>query len=523
MRALKFAIVERTASTPDVRYPCVLLFRNDWDDFGFKTMFRAQLHLARDEVFELGNVKILEAGQTRGKTNISSRFTSLDESYCSLGQSAEYYRTVTQLPDGIGTSYLAAIQDAATNPGIRTRFERESGWETSLLRFGEAENALAVGERISAGLLKSRGIASFSFDWRHHGGHTSVDFDFNDDSELPGRCNILVGYNGAGKTSLLGDLALTISKVGLRSNQRLKSKLSGSDTTFGAVIAISYSAFDTFETPIIDGDPAHEGTTSQFGYTYCGLRRLNDRDSATTEPADNSQHKTRTSSEEYQLKSIGEIEIEFAAALSDAGTEPNKSYLAEAFSVLASEPSFGRIGVDLTKIWRAPGTLEVLEDFGTLSTGHKIVLNIITQLAAHLQPRSLVLIDEPETHLHPPLAAALVRAVQLLLDRFDSFAIVATHSPVILQEIPARFVKILERVDTETSVQGSEIETFGESIGTITRFVFSMDSSATDYQGVLARLAQNFSIDQIDEMFQPGLSTQARALVLNYANRDKRR
>jgi predicted ATP-dependent endonuclease of OLD family len=39
----------------------------------------------------------------------------------------------------------------------------------------------------------------------------------------------------------------------------------------------------------------------------------------------------------------------------------------------------------------------------------------VTQLAAHLRTRSLVLIDEPETHLHPPLVAALLRAIQALL------------------------------------------------------------------------------------------------------------
>lgn len=47
-----------------------------------------------------------------------------------------------------------------------------------------------------------------------------------------------------------------------------------------------------------------------------------------------------------------------------------------------------------------------------------------------------MLIDEPEGHLHPPLLSAFVRALSELLVNRNGVAIIATHSPVVLQEVP---------------------------------------------------------------------------------------
>ncbi len=38
-----------------------------------------------------------------------------------------------------------------------------------------------------------------------------------------------------------------------------------------------------------------------------------------------------------------------------------------------------------------------------MSSGHAIVLLTVTKLVARVEEKTLVLIDEPESHLHPPL------------------------------------------------------------------------------------------------------------------------
>lgn len=508
---MRFFVVDPSGRA-NVTPQSVTLRRDNWDDFGYRTMFHATCTLSSGDRVSLGAVKILQSGQDAGRPPLDDSFEELDTDYCSLGQDVDYYNALAELPTDFRTKYLKAMRDAAADRRIEEQFREEDGWSTSLLRFGQASNALEAGRRLLAGERKTTGRLSFEFEASTRHGNLRVPFRFDDAAELPGRCNVLIGYNGAGKTHLLAQLAVAASRYGLGKHQSTSARLTGEDTNFARVVAVSYSAFDTFATPSRGAlGHAGEGKTEIFGYVYCGLRKF----------ADGGLSDGTATSGEQALKSIDELETEFAVALHDAGDRREHRHFLAALDALAQEPSFGRIGVDLRNLSQGFGSHAAIEDFHRLSTGHKIVVNIVTQLAAHLRDRSLVLIDEPETHLHPPLMAALLKAIQLLLDAYDSFAIIATHSPVVLQEIPAKYVQVLERVGSQTSIRPPAVETFAESVGVITRQIFSLDSSATDYQGVLARLADGMTLEQIEGLFDHGLSGQGRALVLNYLNRSR--
>jgi predicted ATP-dependent endonuclease of OLD family len=71
----------------------------------------------------------------------------------------------------------------------------------------------------------------------------------------------------------------------------------------------------------------------------------------------------------------------------------------------------------------------------------------VTRLVESVEERTLVLLDEPESHLHPPLLSAFVRALSDLLVNRNGAAIIATHSPVVLQEVPRECVWRLRDVD----------------------------------------------------------------------------
>lgn len=536
MTAIRFEV--GPALDADPAMPVVYLSNDNWDDYNFRTLFGAIIVLPNGRGIDLGGVKIMRAGQVadRTLTEIRPEFRRLGNKYCSLGQDIEYYEKLAALPDDVRTAYLVAIRDAAADEEIEERFENEPAWETSLLRFGAALHALDAGRELmrrdDPRPARSRqwGRARFTFKrvanrWGQAGqNRLEVPFEFDDAGYLPGRCNVIIGYNGAGKTYLLAQMAQTASRVGLKDDpeELWTTELTGPDRTFGAVVAISYSAFDTFELPrthnpgrtpesSFGNDPS---VTTFFGYTYCGLRRADRKPIGPT-----LEHENRAD----ELKSPSEIDDEFLRALNTArdrwtdepglGTpEDFEDFLGDALSILEQEPSFSRIGISPSSWVHDPR--RALQEIGTLSTGHKIVANIVVQLAAHLRRRSLVLIDEPETHLHPPLLAALLRAIQRLLDAFDSFAIIATHSPVVLQEVPAEYVHVLRRTGDESAIERPQIETFGESISAITRQVFSLDSSATDYQGVIRELASEYTTEEAEDMFLNGLSSHARALFL---------
>jgi len=118
------------------------------------------------------------------------------------------------------------------------------------------------------------------------------------------------------------------------------------------------------------------------------------------------------------------------------------------------------------------GTFDI---FYPLSSGHKIILNTLISLVQHVEEKTLVLIDEPETHLHPPLLAAFIRAVSDMLVLRNAVAIIATHSPVVLQEVPKSCVKVLERVDDSVTVRLPATETFAENLGSLTHHVFGLE------------------------------------------------
>lgn len=124
-----------------------------------------------------------------------------------------------------------------------------------------------------------------------------------------------------------------------------------------------------------------------------------------------------------------------------------------------------------------------------MSSGHAIVLLTITKLVARLEEKTLVLFDEPESHLHPPLLSALVRSLsELLVDR-NAVAIIATHSPVVLQEIPRSCVWKIGRIGLSSFWAQPEIETFGENVGVLTREVFGLEVSKSGFNALLAEEA----------------------------------
>jgi predicted ATPase len=506
------------------QYPFAVLYEDNWDDFGFKTTFSVEIWLGQNDVASLGEVKVLEQDMEEGRVPLPAEFGALGTSYCSLGQAFTYYETVRDLGPGIYEPYLFAMRDVIFMAQILEEFKAKPGFSTSLTRYGSAVRTLADAPKLfwygRADTARELMELEFDFNTQVGGSEFNVRFNFGDRKHLPNRINAIIGYNGVGKTTLLANLAMVASADQIERKEENVKRRYGSfggtneQLAFGATIAVSYSAFDTFELP---GQNAAERLRVErkgelFGYTYCGLRKFDLSDEAAAGVGNTSQR------DQLAFKNSAEITDEFFKALKRAQTETRHRILERALKTLALEPSFSR--VETGGFFNQDGDFTpVAAELASLSTGHKIVLNIVVQLVAHLQERSLVLIDEPESHLHPPLLAALLRSVSVALEERDSFAVIATHSPVVLQEIPRRYVKVLRRFGNLTQVDSPDSETFGENVGYLTRTVFNLDSSQTDYHRVLDVLARRFSLEQIEGMFDGEMSAQARAYVVGQLRR----
>nr|WP_282570945.1 AAA family ATPase [Sphingopyxis sp. MSC1_008] len=152
--------------------------------------------------------------------------------------------------------------------------------------------------------------------------------------------------------------------------------------------------------------------------------------------------------------------------------------------------------------------------FETASSGHKIVLLTLTRLAELVSERTLVLIDEPEAHLHPPLVMAFVRALSDLLANRNGVAILATHSPVVVQEVPASCVSLMFRPGDVISVERPEMETFAENLGALTREIFRLEVTESGHHALIAAaVADAGDIDEVLDAFGDQVGAEGRALA----------
>ena len=153
--------------------------------------------------------------------------------------------------------------------------------------------------------------------------------------------------------------------------------------------------------------------------------------------------------------------------------------------------------------------------FLKMRSGHAIVLLTITRLIEKAEEKTLILMDEPESHLHPPLLSAFTRALADLLHKINGVAIIATHSPVVLQEVPKSCVWKMRRTRLSAKVDRPELETFGENVGTLTREVFGLEVTKSGFHDVLAySVAEGKSFEQILSEFDGQIGFEGRALLM---------
>ena len=214
-------------------------------------------------------------------------------------------------------------------------------------------------------------------------------------------------------------------------------KLQPSSVGFTKIIAISYSPFDNFLVPGVHEKDLEQITLDikrgRGRYVYAGIRDIveeaRDDLSARTVPGIPVEERTEPFGEDRrsttQLKSLVQLAEEFQTLLSRITENGDNQLLDVVLLPIFSEPSFAEVRTtDLTVLPNG----DVRQAFLGLSTGHKIVLHVIASLVAHTTSKSLILVDEPEMHLHPPLIAALMKSIRIILEEKNAFA-VCRHTP----------------------------------------------------------------------------------------------
>ncbi|EKO3516611.1 ATP-binding protein [Vibrio fluvialis] len=388
----------------------IFLESNGWDDYSYKSTFELYFYNGLREEY-IGEVKIIDDEVDYGYVEIQTSENKLKSNFCSLGQTKDYYRNLKKLSDSDSEEVLYALNDCAFDVSIYNLFKDLDQFKSSAVRFSTAEQALEFGREIFSRTLDEsvRPCHSFTFNTLLKGfkGKHKLNFRFfnKKDKKIPSNINVVIGRNGTGKTQLLSDLAKTISGYGFESKEDLiesrDNKFGDSNPVFGHVIVISYSAFDSFEIPGKNEQEKSELSSAGHvhGYKYCGLReRIND--------------------EQYRLKDISEISNEFSKSFKNIKDLDRVDEWFECIDHVLNDMSFRSLQKE-----------NLQKSFKKLSSGQKIILSILASVYEHIENNSIIIIDEPETHLHPSLMSAFMHSLRDILESFDSYAIIATHSP----------------------------------------------------------------------------------------------
>jgi predicted ATPase len=329
----------------------------------------------------------------------------------------------------------------------------------------------------------------------------TLHFMVEPESFPPTNIHVLIGRNGVGKTTILNNMSRAIvdkdaeeAKVGAFSVE-MENAFDGQNS-FTNLVSVTFSAFDPFE-PL----PTRQDKSEGVQYAYIGLKHISsDKDGKPLPP-----------------KSPEALSRDFGSSVLVCGQGARASRWRNALETLEADPIFRDAAVanlarEETEADDVKG--EALKLFRKLSSGHKIVLLTITRLVETVEEKTLVLLDEPEAHLHPPLLAAFVRAVSDLLINRNGVAVIATHSPVVLQEVPKGCVWRIRRSGTRAVAERPEIETFGGNVGILTREIFGLEVTQSGFHKMLRdAVARDGDFDAVLASFGGELGDEARAMV----------
>lgn len=486
------------------------LWTDQWDDwFTYNTMYYFTYFDRFGTKHEIGEVKIgqFDWQPKQRRPDIPEQFDHLSDAFFSLGQDIDYYKALMEVADDERVAIFIALRDVVHNNELYARALEEKVMAESLMR-STGPRKLEIQYR--AVLNEGAELTPYKFSYRAAKtpksltGPIELDFEVRPGALPPTNIHVLIGRNGVGKTRLLRGMTRALVDPG--TTRRRDGAFSFEDSnfdflgevteTFANLVSVTFSAFDDFLS--IDETPSAQKAIIR--YTNVGLRK-------------------RIGSNDTQrviTQNIERLSSDFAKSALACARGVRRKRWKRALETLETDSLFGEIEVanlaDIEDEEAFVETAKVL--YKKLSSGHKIVLLTTTKLVELVEERSLVLMDEPEAHLHPPLLSAFVRALSDLLTNRNGVAVIATHSPVVVQEVPASCVWKISRHGLSSAAERPEIETFAETVSVLTREVFGLEVDRSGFHKMIREIvAQEDTFEAVMERFDGEIGAQGQALI----------
>lgn len=496
----------------------VLLVTDNWNDhFIWVTQFYAVVVAADGRRFDIGQLKIGNSDMTQEnavtRKLLASPFPQLTDGWFSIGQAENYYEALNNLGAEYRDWFLAALRDCARDLTLLERHKSEPVMQRSLLRDIDMDRVRNRFHRLAQGNVA---LTSFAFRFEFPADPLSptdpptLNFQVRLGAQPPTNVHAIIGRNGVGKSRCFDFLARAF--LGLPAPDGTSPGILGPLSIapldfdqkghgFAGLVTVAFSPFEKY------GPLVKERKDLAVRYDYVGLIR----ESAEERPQGDDPEEEIAP---LTIKSQPELAADFLAGISACRSGPRRDRWAKALRALETDPLFEEAEIsaivdDETDGWEK----RARRLFRNLSSGHSIVLLIITKLVELVEEKSLVLIDEPEGHLHPPLLSAFVRALSDLLNDRNGVAIIATHSPVVLQEVPRSCTWILNRSGRSSRADRPLIETFGENVSILTHHVFGLEVVQTGFYRLVSEAVATGGYLAVRDQFGDRLGGEARGLA----------
>ena len=501
------------------------LEHNKWDDYGYQLVFNLKIW---EQTFEL---------RVNPNKNVTLDYLKNgggeypDEDFCSLGEVAYYEFLKKYLSYKDRQKWFTRSRDLAYNTSVLEKFaieyskksdlhgqtldftppnsEYHSFLYNSFLRtttlkeikevfhpltvFGYTDSRECYSEdetpSYSSENLKEAvddRVESINYSFKEDGiDKGKLQFIKNRMSELPMNVFAVVGGNGSGKSYKI--------------NQIIKEHLEG-DNKFSQILHFSLSPFDNiihFSRGSTSIEVADKGKDSYGEIIYEKVGFVSVKHPPIPEVVKKAEATSLTDVKEYlheksrkYLNSDNTLKEGFEAEIS---IKESFSYYIQnlLFDLIASNTKLAQWELaikffefetwveDIKNAFLDRDIIkEDLEKIDNLSSEQATILLYITKLVSSINQGSLVIFDEPETFMHPPMVKAFIRAVSELVDNNKAFCLIATHSPVIIQEIPHCNVY---RLDSNHGLKNINYKTYGQNLDTLYKNIYGVELQQTGY------------------------------------------
>lgn len=511
-----------------------------WDDFGYQTTFQMKLFF-NNESYDLPLIKVLIEDE-KDTHKVFKRilqennapyiqFPLTTTKYISLATDTEFYNTIHSLLEKAEIDNILSvlhdssyIEHTSNFPELKHLMKTE-GFYSSLLRDMTSKKALDYGWFIvdNRTLAKDAKFELY-FQLNTYENIHKVEINF-ERTIFPNNMNILIGSNGTGKSQTL--MYLIDELLGIGVTQQL-NKI----PVFNQIVAIAYSPFENYLTSLKNTD-----LKIKSAYKYFGFREENGtfnqklpfknaiesilkmlREDKVKDYFRSRPNKYDTFVEvisqaiefDYIGFEIDRVSVDFQP-FNDNKIIDNKYYM-----IKDKRDFLNEVHIYDEKIKLESGIVFFKDNkVIDLSSGQQIFSHLISNILGSIREDTILLIDEPELYLHPNLEVELIGMLKELLDTYSSYAVIATHSSIVVREVARDYISVLKRIENTIHISKPPFETFGGDMEKINSYVFFDNDKIKPHEQWLKKLAdQEANIEVAIEKYKSVLNEES--LILMY-------